>query len=444
MNSAPPPILLNTFRVAAGLKLVGVLTALITGNLLVQEWMLAKWTASLLLGTALFLWLLPWPQRFPGRGLRLAQVQLVAALALAVISPYLELIQSARSSFEPLLSLPLFTSRLNWTVEQINNIHALGLLFVMVPVVLASWQYGFRGLWLSQGLAGLLYLVTPFLLPPDAFTWGIYAVRGFVLLGTTLIVAFIVSTLATAQRRQQTVAAAVNAQLAAANRKLAQQTAVLEQLAISQERNRLARELHDTLAHSLSGTAVQLQAVHTLLQHDPQAAAVELGEAQKQIRHGLDESRRAIAALRASPLEELGLAKAVRQRAQNVAERSGLSLACWIDDHLPHLHPLAEQTLYRIAEEALMNVEKHAQAREVGLRLYNGQTTNGEQREVVLEVWDNGVGFDVVRAMRNGRYGLLGMAERADLIGAALRIDSQPGKGSRITCSIISWLNREQ
>jgi signal transduction histidine kinase len=435
MNSVPP-ILLNTFRVAAGLKLVGVFTALITGYLLVQEWMLAKWAASLVLSITLLFWLLPWPKRFPGREAHLMQLQLIAAIILAIVSPFLELIQSAWASFEPLMSLPLFINRLNWTVEQINDIHALGLLFVMVPVVLASWQYGFWGLWLSQGLAGTFYLITPFLLPADAFTWGIYAVRGFVLLGTAFIVAFIVSTLATAQRREQTAVANANAQLATANRKLAQQSAVLEQLTISQERNRLARELHDTLAHSLSGTAVQLQAVSTLLKHDPEAAVVELAEAQKQIRRGLDESRRAITALRASPLEELGLAEALRQRAQNLAERNGLSLHCQIGDELPDLPPLTEQTLYRVADEALLNVEKHAQASEIRLCFGNRLSVNGNRYEVVLEVWDNGVGFDGERVMGNGRYGLLGMAERADLIGAALQIESQPGKGTSIRLAV--------
>lgn len=431
VNNPPPKILLNTFRVAAALKLVGVLTALITGYLLLHEWMVAKWAASLVLGFVLLIWLLPWPQLLPQRQARLAHVQLVTALFLAIVSPFLELTQSTWSSFERLMSLPLFISRLSWSVEQINNIHALGLLFVMVPVVLASWQYSFRGMWLSLGLAGLFYLITPLFLPPDAFTWGIYAVRGFVLLGTTLIVAFIVSTLATAQRREQ-------AAVAAANRKLAQQTAVMEQLAISQERNRMARELHDTLAHSLSGTAVQLQAVLTLLKHDPEAATTELTEAQRQIRRGLEESRRAIGALRASPLEELGLAEAVRQRAHNLAERAQLTLHCHLDDMLPTLPPLTEQTLYRIAEESLLNVEKHAQASEVGVWFGQRSSVNGNWYEVILEVWDNGVGFDVERAMSNGRYGLIGMAERTALVGADLQIESEPGKGTRVCCLVGS------
>ena len=425
MKHSPPPLLLNTFRVAAGLKLVGVMVALVTGYLLVEVVMVAKWRASLILGIGLLLLLLPWPRLFTKQKALLLHVQLISAVILAVSSPYLELIQSATAPFEPLVSLPLFLDRLNWSIEQINSIHALGLLFLMVPVVLASWQYSFTGMWASLTLAGLWYLVTPFLLPEDAFTWGLYAVRGFVLLGTTLIIAFIVGTLATAQRREQTAVNEANTQLAAANRKLAQQTAVLEQLTISQERNRLARELHDTLAHSLSGTAVQLQAVSTLLQIDPQAAANELNAAQQQIKTGLDESRRAIAALRATPLEELGLAQALHQRCHNLAERSGISVPCHIEE-LPALPPLTEQTIYRIADEALLNAEKYAQANHITVLL------SVSSQQLVLQVKDDGVGFDVDTVIGDGRFGLIGMQERAQLIDAQLQIKSEPGKGSCI------------
>ncbi len=431
-NHAPPPLLLNTFRVAAALKLVGVVVALVTGYILVDVVMFEKWAASLILGIGLLILLLPWPRLFPQRQTWYLHVQLITAVTLAIVSPYLELIQSAWTPFEPLMSLPLFLERLDWTVEQINSVHALGLLFVMVPVVLASWQYSFKGMWAGMALAGVCYLVTPFLLPPDAFTWGLYGVRGFVLLGTTLIIAFIVSTLATAQRREQTAVAQANTQLAEANRKLAQQTAVMEQLTISQERNRLARELHDTLAHSLSGTAVQLQAVGTLLKVDPEAAAAELSEAQQQIKTGLDESRRAIAALRATPLEEFGLAEALQQRCQNMRDRSNLPIDCHIEAPLPPLPPLTEQTIYRVADEALLNAEKHAQATQIKVQLA------GVQDQVVLQVWDDGVGFDRAGVPDNGRFGLVGMHERAGIIGAELEINSGPGDGTRVRLSVGS------
>jgi signal transduction histidine kinase len=249
--------------------------------------------------------------------------------------------------------------------------------------------------------------------------WGFYAVRGFVLLGTILILAYITATLATAQRES-------NEALSAANQQLAAQAAMMEQLAVSRERNRLARELHDTLAHSLSGTAVTLQAINTLLKHDPTAAAAELLVAQSQIRDGLAEARRAITALRASPLEELGLAEAVRQRAQAIEARANLPIRCTIAV-LPLLPEDVAQAVYRIVEEALTNAEKHAQASQVTVELLH---TAGW---LTLRVQDDGVGFAVDEVWGNGRFGLVGMRERAELIKAEFTVQSAPGQGTTLT-----------
>jgi signal transduction histidine kinase len=423
----PPPQLLNTFRVAVGLKLVGTAVAIGLGYILVERWHVVNWSMALVTGTLLMLWLLPWPQWLRSHTSQLMHTQLIVALIFAIITPQLDLWQSSHAPFEPLLDNPRFVDEINWTQEQINSVYALGGLFTMVPVVLASWQYGRFGMWVSLALSGLLYMFTPFFLPPDAFTWGIYAIRGFVLLGVTLILAYTVATLATAQRREQ-------AALAAANQKLAEQAVINEQLATSRERNRLARELHDTLAHSLSGTAVQLQAVATLLKLDPPAAATELAEAQQQIRRGLEESRRAIGALRASPLEEMGLAAALQERAERLAGRMGLPLHAEISDNLSPLSPLVEQSLYRIADEALLNIERHAQASRIGvsLALENGR--------LHLTISDDGQGFNVqqVVAGNNSRFGLLGMKERAALIDADLDIESQAGQGTIIRLIVRS------
>jgi signal transduction histidine kinase len=420
-QTPPPPQLLNTFRVAAGLKLVGTAVAILLGYILVGRWHINNWGMALATGTLLLLWLLPWPRWLRPHSQRLMHTQLILALIFAIIAPQIDLWHSSHAPFEPLLANPRYVTELNWTQEQVNSVYALGGLFTMVPVVLASWQYGRFGMWLSLALSGLLYTVTPFFLPPDAFTWGIYAIRGFVLLGVTLILAYTVATLATAQRREQ-------AALATANQKLAEQAVINEQLATSRERNRLARELHDTLAHSLSGTAVQLQAVATLLKLDPQAAATELIEAQQQIRRGLEESRRAITALRASPLEELGLAVALQARAQRLAGRMGLPLHAVISNNLPPLSPLVEQSIYRIADEALLNIDRHAQASriEVSLGLENGR--------IHLTISDDGQGFNVQQmvARNNGRFGLLGIKERAALIDADLKIESGTDQGTTV------------
>jgi signal transduction histidine kinase len=415
----PPRVLLLTFIVAAGLKLVGLLVAMVSSLILVGDWGFVRWWMAWVTTAVLLLLLSPWPRRWPDRP-QLAHVQLIAALIFAIFAPQLELIQS---SWGPLN--PTYLEELGWFPEQVHDIHALGALFALVPVVLASWQYGRLGMIFSLGLSGILYILLPFAIPPDTFTWILYGVRGFVMLGVSLILAFTVETLATAQKREQ-------AALAQANQKLAEQAAVIEELAISQERNRLARELHDTLAHSLSATAVQLQAVQTLLKVQPEAAATELRLAQQQIKDGLQESRRAINALRASPLEALGLAGALRQRAEQLGERAGMTIHCQIDEPLPALPVLTEQTIYRTADEALLNAEKHAQAREVKLSLQQ------QPGCLVLVVEDNGLGFATELVGRNGRFGLVGMKERAKLIGAELTIETTLGEGTAVRLKVIT------
>jgi signal transduction histidine kinase len=421
LTQKPPPLLVITFLIATGLKLVGILVAMVLSAVLVRTPGIDRWWMALLTGFILLLLLVPLhlsrqrfrPQQFHKR--------LIMALAFAIFAPQLDLIQSSWTTLNP-----VFLVELGWISEQVHDIHAMGALFMTVPVVLGSWQYGRFGMVATLTLSGILYLLLLFLIPPGTFTIILYLVRGFVMLGVCFILGLTIETLSTAQKQEQAALEIANNRLAQANQKLAEQAAVMEELATSRERNRLARELHDTLAHSLSATAVQLQAVQTLLKVDPEAAADELKQAQQQIKEGLKESRRAITALRASPLEELGLMAALQQRAANLGERSGLTIHCQFDEVLPPLPPHTEQTLYRVADEAMMNVEKHAQASDLFLSLQQVDDA------IILQIQDNGVGFEGEGVAENGRYGLLGLQERADLIGAALTIHSVPNEGTLI------------
>ena len=410
MERQPPPLLLTTFRIAVSLKFLGGLVGIVLSYWSLNEWVYDRWLMVLATAVILFLLLLPWPAKNRNHWL-------IAALVGGIIAPHIDLIYAAWLPFDNLFTIPQFIE-LGSTVQEVNNIFALTQLFIAVPVVLASWHFGKRGFWVSTVLAGILYTVTPFLMPNDAMMWTFYATRGFVLLGVIFILAYTTETLASAQRQ-------TNDELVAANRQLAAQAATMEQLAVSRERNRLARELHDTLAHSLSGTAVSLQAINTLLKHDPASAAEALQSAQTQIRDGLAESRRAITALRASPLEELGLAEAVRHRAETIGERAQLTVTCDIGE-LPLLPVDLEQAVYRIAEEALLNAEKHAQANKITLRL------QPQAGWLTLEVQDDGLGFVVDERMGNGRFGLVGIQERAALIKAQLTIDSASGNGTTV------------
>ncbi len=205
---------------------------------------------------------------------------------------------------------------------------------------------------------------------------------------------------------------------------LAARAATVEQLTESRERNRLAREMHDTLAHSLTGLSVQLQALGRLMASDPDAAQAQLKAAQATVRDGIGEARRSIQALRATPLADLGLSEALRQLCRSYAERLAIAFDCHIDD-VGALDPATEQAIYRTAEAALANVEQHAGAAQVSVRLEQ------EDGALTLRVRDDGVGFDA-EAVASDRYGLAGMRERAVGIGATLDVRSGLGLGTEI------------
>jgi signal transduction histidine kinase len=203
--------------------------------------------------------------------------------------------------------------------------------------------------------------------------------------------------------------------------RLAHYSATLEQLAISRERNRLARELHDTLAHTLSSLAVQLEAVRSLWERDPAGARALLDTSLAATRGGLGEARRALQALRAAPLEDLGLPLALRRLAEAAAERAGIALDLRLPERDPELPPDVEQCVYRVAQEALENVVRHAQASQVAVHLEQ------DGRQVTLLVRDDGQGFDSAQLNGDQRFGLQGMHERARLVGGQLELTSRPG-----------------
>jgi signal transduction histidine kinase len=290
--------------------------------------------------------------------------------------------------------------------------------YMLPPVLLAAWAYEYRGvIWaatwaLATYLLGAAWLVASGDGLPPGFVVGLPP-KAILLYSVPALIAYLVRE----QRRQ-------HVELELANARLRRQATLVEKLATSRERNRLARELHDTLAHSLSGLSVQLQALSTLLENDPGAARKALAHAQGTARGGLKEARRAITALRASPLEDLGLVEALHQHTQSVVERTGLELRWKAEGNYEGLDPSIEQAIYRVAEEALANVERHAAARRVTVELRR------QDEKVTLSVHDDGQGFDPHQPRRDGHYGLAGMAERAALIGGHLEVTSEPGAGT--------------
>ncbi len=147
-------------------------------------------------------------------------------------------------------------------------------------------------------------------------------------------------------------------------------------------------------------------------------------------RTGLGETRRALRALRAQPLEDLGLSLALRNLATSIAARAELVLDLELAPDVDGLPPETEQNLYRIVQEGLQNIARHADARRVALRLLRGD------QGLLLTLEDDGRGFAPDEAPAELSYGLRGMRERAEEIGARLSVESRPGAGTVVTVTL--------
>ena len=293
---------------------------------------------------------------------------------------------------------------------------------LLIGVVLVAWRYS---LYLLLGYLGVVYLLE---LSIVTFSHSLIHNQMHAYLFTTLIrtvsfflVGAFINQLVIVMRAQQQ-------SLAAANRKLANYTTALEELTISRERNRVSRELHDTVVHSLSGLSVQLETIKAYLGRDKDIADTLVDQALASTRSGLSETRRALKELRASPLEDLGLIEAVRTLAHAAAQRGSLELDLCLPDREMCLAPNIEQSIYRIIQEAVENVVQHANANKLTIRL------QALDKDLEVLIQDDGIGFDATQTRSEGHYGLAGMRERAQVGGGQLELSSRPNNGTSITC----------
>jgi signal transduction histidine kinase len=211
-----------------------------------------------------------------------------------------------------------------------------------------------------------------------------------------------------------------------ANKQLVHYASTLENLTVSRERNRMSRELHDTVVHTLSGLAVQLETTKAYMDINPGTARNLVDQSLEVVRSGLQETRRALKALRASPLEDLGLILGIKKLIEAAIQRGNLLPDVFLPDKELFLTPDIEQCIYRIAQEALENVVHHANAHHLDVKLAVNQD------EILLVIQDDGVGFSPEIGFPSGHFGLKGMQERARLVGGDLMIDSKPLSGTTI------------
>lgn len=323
-------------------------------------------------------------------------------------------------------ALPIFSNLIYLVDADTTDLTALvtrsWLLFpiLLVPLVITAWQYPLR---YSIIFAFSVAVVELAVLMP--FLGGIH-LETLPIIGAPVIQAFtfglvgnIVNQIVQEQRAQKR-------KVIEANIRLNKQAEMLEQMATVRERNRLARELHDTMAHTLSGLAVHLEGIKIGLDDNQPEIKTMLDHALNNTRKGLDETRRALKALRPKNLEDLGLRLSIIQLAEEASQRGNFAIDLTQVGEFPALTAVQEQAIYRIVQEAFQNIIRHANARQVH---FSARTQNNILN---LKIADDGEGFDSTIVRHSNEFGINGMRERARISGGSLDITSKPGFGTSI------------
>jgi NarL family two-component system sensor histidine kinase YdfH len=279
-------------------------------------------------------------------------------------------------------------------------------------------------------------------------TWSVFAIIYFVilslisqlilegtgttlwwLLGMTFSMIFVVMyvSLYTKENTARIQAQELLEELNAANRQLANYADRVEDLTLTNERQRMARELHDTLAQGLAGLILQLEAADSHIStNDSQRAQSIIQQAMLRARTTLSDARRAISDLRDSPSTRADLTEALQVEADHFSHTTGIpcSLELCKPDKLP---PEVTSNVIRFVSEGLTNVAKHAQATQVTI------TMSCPEQDLCIEISDNGIGFNPDEAIgKSGHFGLIGMRERTRISGGTLTIESTPNQGTNL------------
>lgn len=250
--------------------------------------------------------------------------------------------------------------------------------------------------------------------------------------GTAVIFVAIFAQMRLNEQKARERAEQLTLELERANTQLAAYATQAEELAMTQERNRVAREIHDNLGHTLTIVNVQIEAAKAVMGSDPGRALDAMKKAQNLAQEGLIRVRESVSALRESPVNNRSLDNAIEDLTQAV-ESSGIVTGFRVTGEPFTVDHKVALALYRAAQEALTNVCRHSRASRIDVNL------EFRLDEVRLEVKDNGVGAGQIRE----GFGLLGIRERMQLLGGSLEIDTGTGKGFRLyACVPVSPTGR--
>ncbi len=301
----------------------------------------------------------------------------------------------------------------------------IGMIYALYMALIGE-SIGIFGLTRWGALATLYFLALSlvnfviFTSPQNALYWFAGTIPTVIFVG--LYVA-----LYTRQTEAREKAQALAAELESANRQLTEYAAQVEDLTIAAERQRMARELHDTLSQGLAGLILQLEAADAQLgRQNPEKARQIIAQAMQKARESLADARRAISNLRENHVGELE--DSLRREIDRFEAATGIPCV-FHADLTPHLPDSVKETILRTVSESLTNIARHARASEAAV------TFTVKEQTLTLAVQDNGLGFDP-QSIPSGHYGLLGIRERIRLIGGQLTLDSAPGKGTILIVEI--------
>jgi signal transduction histidine kinase len=202
------------------------------------------------------------------------------------------------------------------------------------------------------------------------------------------------------------------------------------ELAALRERERLARDLHDTLGHALVTLTVQLEAAQRLQTADPARVATLLAEMQKLTRSSMEDLRRSLANLRTSGLGDRPLTETLQILCAEAGKRFGAAIDCQVAEGADALPPAVAEVLWRVGQEGLTNIEKHAHAHRVQVNL------TVHSKEVVMRVSDDGAGLPLRAEEKPGHYGLRGLRERVEGLGGTFTVAAAGSDGTVIEARI--------
>ncbi len=296
-------------------------------------------------------------------------------------------------------------------------------LVLLPPVAYAVFLLEWRGI-------SLVSLIMIGILVANAYRWQgfVSAILAAVAFCFAVLFTLVFSLLAVHSEKSRNEVQRLATELEAANRQLREYAVQAEELAVTRERNRIAREIHDSLGHHLTVVNMQLEAARAVETNDPAHAREAIAKAQAFTQQGLKDIRNSLATLRASPLDNQSLTGALKELVAS-SNQTGLPTEFVLAGVPRPLSSMVELSLYRAVQEGLTNVRKHAQAKLVRVNL-----DFEHPHRTVLSVEDDGLGTNL-EANRGG-FGLLGLRERAHLIGGTLLLQSHPGVGFKLKLEV--------